>query len=140
MNAPSSSFSLPAWPGLPRLALLAASLIGTALAVLLTHWLAGMTLGVIVFSIATALTYGLAVRLGAALALTGGLGAILGHLLLGQSLAGSLLPGLATGLGPLLVVAVLKVEALIDQPARLFQSSIGELKADADALRRAPGP
>lgn len=38
------------------------------------------------------------------------------------------------------VVAVLKVKALIDQPASLFQSSIGELKADADALRRAPGP
>lgn len=37
-------------------------------------------------------------------------------------------------------VAVMKVKALIDQPASLFQSSIGELKADADALRRAPGP
>jgi uncharacterized membrane protein YqjE len=38
------------------------------------------------------------------------------------------------------VVAVSKVKALIDQPASLFQASIGELKADADALRRSPGP
>jgi uncharacterized membrane protein YqjE len=35
------------------------------------------------------------------------------------------------------VFAVLKVKKLIDQPASLFQSSIGELRADADALRRA---
>lgn len=38
------------------------------------------------------------------------------------------------------VVAVRKVRGLIDQPATLFQSSIGELRADADALRRKPGP
>lgn len=38
------------------------------------------------------------------------------------------------------VVAVLKVKALIDQPASLFQSSIGELRSDAEALRRRPGP
>ena len=38
------------------------------------------------------------------------------------------------------VVAVMKVKGLIDQPASLFQSSIGELKADADALRCSPGP
>ena len=38
------------------------------------------------------------------------------------------------------VVAVMKVKGLIDQPASLFQASIGELKADADALRRSPGP
>ena len=38
------------------------------------------------------------------------------------------------------VVAMLKVRALIAQPASLFQSSIGELRADADALRRRPGP
>jgi uncharacterized membrane protein YqjE len=38
------------------------------------------------------------------------------------------------------LVAVLKVKGLIDQPASLFQSSIGELRADADALRRRPGP
>lgn len=38
------------------------------------------------------------------------------------------------------IVAVLKVKKLIDQPASLFQSSIGELRADADALRRRPGP
>ena len=38
------------------------------------------------------------------------------------------------------VVAMLKVKALIAQPASLFQSSIGELRADADALRRRPGP
>lgn len=37
-------------------------------------------------------------------------------------------------------VAVSKVKALIDQPASLFQSSIGELRADADALRRSPPP
>ncbi|MFN3860538.1 MAG: phage holin family protein [Roseateles sp.] len=35
-------------------------------------------------------------------------------------------------------VAVVKVKALIDQPASLFQASIGELRADADALRRGP--
>ncbi|MGM9482221.1 phage holin family protein [Roseateles sp. NT4] len=38
------------------------------------------------------------------------------------------------------VVAVAKVKKLIDQPASLFQSSIGELRADADALRRQAGP
>ena len=38
------------------------------------------------------------------------------------------------------VVAVLKVKKLIDQPASLFQSSIGELREDAEALRRRPGP
>ncbi len=38
------------------------------------------------------------------------------------------------------VVAVLKVRKLIAQPASLFQSSIGELRADADALRRRAGP
>ncbi|MFN3302400.1 MAG: phage holin family protein [Roseateles sp.] len=36
------------------------------------------------------------------------------------------------------VVAVMKVKALIDQPASLFQASISELRADADALRRGP--
>lgn len=35
-------------------------------------------------------------------------------------------------------VAVLKVRRLIAQPASLFQSSIGELRADAEALRRQP--
>ena len=38
------------------------------------------------------------------------------------------------------VVAVLKVKGLIEQPASLFQSSIGELRQDADALRHRPGP
>ena len=38
------------------------------------------------------------------------------------------------------VVAVAKVRKLIDQPASLFRSSIGELRADADALRRHTGP
>ena len=38
------------------------------------------------------------------------------------------------------VVAVAKVRKLIAQPASLFQSSIGELRADADALRRRAGP
>jgi uncharacterized membrane protein YqjE len=52
---------------------------------------------------------------------------------------------LALGLGTVVLVgaaavAVLKVKALIDQPASLFQASIGELKADADALRRSPEP
>ena len=52
---------------------------------------------------------------------------------------------LALGLGTVVLVgaaavAVLKVKALIDQPASLFQASIGELKADADALRRSPAP
>lgn len=52
---------------------------------------------------------------------------------------------LALGGGTLVLVvaavfAVLKVKTLIAQPASLFQSSIGELRADADALRRRPGP
>lgn len=38
------------------------------------------------------------------------------------------------------VVAVLKVKRLIAQPASLFQASIGELREDAEALRRRPGP
>jgi uncharacterized membrane protein YqjE len=37
-------------------------------------------------------------------------------------------------------VAVLKVKALIAQPASLFQSSIAELREDADALRRRAAP
>ena len=36
------------------------------------------------------------------------------------------------------VFAVLKVKGLVDRPATLFQSSIGELREDADALRRQP--
>ena len=52
---------------------------------------------------------------------------------------------LALGVGTAVLVAaaavaVSKVKALIDQPASLFQASIGELRADADALRRTPGP
>jgi uncharacterized membrane protein YqjE len=52
---------------------------------------------------------------------------------------------LALGLSTLVliaaaVVAVAKVRKLIDQPASLFRSSIGELRADADALRRHTGP
>ncbi|MFG6467130.1 phage holin family protein [Roseateles sp. BYS87W] len=47
---------------------------------------------------------------------------------------------LALGGGTLLLLAaaalaVQKVRGLIHQPASLFQSSIGELRADADALR-----
>lgn len=38
------------------------------------------------------------------------------------------------------IVAVLKVKGLIEQPASLFQSSIGELREDAEALRRRAGP
>ncbi len=49
--------------------------------------------------------------------------------------------GLSTvGLVAAAVVAVSKVKKLIDQPASLFQASIGELRADADALRRHGGP
>lgn len=52
---------------------------------------------------------------------------------------------LALGVGTVVlvaaaVVAVLKVKGLIEQPASLFQSSIGELRQDADALRHRPGP
>ena len=36
------------------------------------------------------------------------------------------------------VFAVLKVKGLVDQPSTLFQSSIAELRQDADALRRRP--
>jgi uncharacterized membrane protein YqjE len=54
-------------------------------------------------------------------------------------------PLLALGGGTLVLVvaavfAMLKLRALIAQPASLFQSSIGELRADAEALRRRPGP
>ena len=34
------------------------------------------------------------------------------------------------------VVAVVKVKGLVAQPATLFQASLGELREDADALRR----
>jgi len=37
------------------------------------------------------------------------------------------------------VVALHKVRQLIDQPATLLQASIGQLREDADALRRTPG-
>jgi len=52
---------------------------------------------------------------------------------------------LALGVGTVVlvaaaVVAVLKVRGLIAQPASLFQSSISELREDADALRRRQGP
>ena len=36
------------------------------------------------------------------------------------------------------VFAVLKVKGLVEQPSTLFQSSIAELRQDADALRRRP--
>ena len=36
------------------------------------------------------------------------------------------------------VVAVLKAKGLVDRPSTLFQSSITELREDADALRRRP--
>ena len=38
------------------------------------------------------------------------------------------------------VAAVVKVKGLIAQPASLFQSSIGELREDAQALRRQRAP
>ena len=37
-------------------------------------------------------------------------------------------------------VAVRKVRSLVALPTTLFQSSIAELREDADALRREPGP
>ena len=36
--------------------------------------------------------------------------------------------------------AVVKLKALIALPSTLFQTSIAELRDDADALRRGPGP
>jgi uncharacterized membrane protein YqjE len=36
------------------------------------------------------------------------------------------------------VFAGLKVKGLVDRPSTLFQSSIAELRQDADALRRRP--
>lgn len=36
------------------------------------------------------------------------------------------------------VVAVLKVKGLVDRPSTLFQSSLAELREDAEALRRRP--
>lgn len=52
---------------------------------------------------------------------------------------------LALGFGSVVLivaaaVAVLKVRGLVAQPSTLFQSSIAELREDADALRRRPGP
>ncbi|CAM3895977.1 phage holin family protein [Roseateles saccharophilus] len=38
------------------------------------------------------------------------------------------------------VVAVRKVRSLVALPSTLFQASIAELREDADALRRPPGP
>ena len=50
---------------------------------------------------------------------------------------------LALGGGSLVLIgaavfAVLKVKGLVEQPSTLFQSSIAELRQDADALRRRP--
>jgi uncharacterized membrane protein YqjE len=50
---------------------------------------------------------------------------------------------LALGVGTALLVgaalfAVMKFKALLDQPASLFQTSIAELRQDAEALRRGP--
>ena len=49
----------------------------------------------------------------------------------------AVLAALLAGFGLLMLILLVTV---IDQPASLFQASIGELKADADALRRSPGP
>lgn len=51
---------------------------------------------------------------------------------------------LAVGGGTVVLIAaaayaLAKVKALIAQPASLFKASIGELRDDADALRRGPG-
>ena len=52
---------------------------------------------------------------------------------------------LALGLGSAVLiaaaaVAVRKMKSLVALPTTLFQSSIAELRADADGLRREPGP
>lgn len=78
-------------------------------------------------------------------ALLAGFGLLMALVLVTVALWDSSYRLLALGGGTLVlvsvaVVAVLKVKALIAQPASLFQSSIGELRADADALRRGPAP
>jgi len=77
-------------------------------------------------------------------ALLAGFGLLMGLVLVTVVLWDShRLLALAGGTAVLVVAAVVatrKVKGLIDQPATLFQSSIGELRADADALRRRPGP
>lgn len=50
---------------------------------------------------------------------------------------------LALGVGTAVLVgaamyAAMKLKALLDQPASLFQTSLGELRQDAEALRRGP--
>ncbi|MFT7722388.1 MAG: phage holin family protein [Roseateles sp.] len=48
--------------------------------------------------------------------------------------------GAALALFGAAALAVAKLKQLLAMPATLFQSSIAELREDADALRRAPGP
>lgn len=77
-------------------------------------------------------------------ALLAGFGLLMGLVLVTVALWDSSYRLLALGGGTVLllaaaVVAVLKVKALIGQPATLFQASIGELRRDAEALRE-PGP
>ncbi len=55
------------------------------------------------------------------------------HRLLAVGVATLLLVGAA-------VVAVLKVRGLLSQPSTLFSASISELREDANALKRPPGP
>jgi uncharacterized membrane protein YqjE len=78
-------------------------------------------------------------------ALLAGFGLLMGLVLVTVALWDSSYRLLALGGGTVVlvaaaVVAVLKVKGLINQPASLFQSSIGELRQDADALRRRTGP
>jgi uncharacterized membrane protein YqjE len=55
------------------------------------------------------------------------------HRLLAVGLAALLLLGAA-------IAAVLKVRRLLAQPSSLFSASISELREDANALKRQPGP
>ncbi len=55
------------------------------------------------------------------------------HRLLAVGLAALLLSGAA-------IAAVLKVRRLLAQPSSLFSASISELREDANALKRSPGP
>lgn len=78
-------------------------------------------------------------------ALLAGFGLLMALVLVTVALWDSSYRLLALGGGTVVLVAaavfaVLKVKGLIAQPASLFRSSIGELRADADALRRQAGP
>ncbi len=92
---------------MPSPAVMAAAVAGTALAVLLNHWVALLTLDVLVFGVVTPLSFALTIRLGPWMAVASALGAVAGHLMLGVPWLGCLLAGVATAAGPLLVVLCL---------------------------------